>query len=75
MRKFGALFLAVITALALSACSAGNEETKVKIPDKPAVEAPTVNAADYSNGYGGFVFGVGGGTVWCTINESPAFAL
>jgi hypothetical protein len=75
MRKFGVLFIAVVTALTLSACSGNTDNPSSKIPDKPPVEAPTVNAADYSNGYGGYVFRIGGGTVWCTVNESPSFAL
>ena len=75
MRKFGVLLIAVITALTLSSCSGGNDNPNSKIPDKPPVEAPIVNAADYSNGYGGFVFRIGGGTIWCTVNQSPAFAL
>ena len=30
-----------------------------------------VNTSDYSNSYGGYVFRVGGGTVWCTMNLVP----
>ena len=75
MRRFGVLFLAVTTALVLSACSSSTEEPKAKVPDKPAAEAPIVNAADYSDSYGGYIFRVGGGTVWCTMNTSPNFVL
>jgi hypothetical protein len=75
MRKFGVLLIAVVTALAVSSCSQTTEQVQTKVPDKPAAEAPLVNAADYSDGYGGDIFRVGGGTVWCTINESPGFVL
>jgi hypothetical protein len=75
MRKFGVLVLAAITALVLSSCSSTPTEPETKIPDKPAVEAPLVNAGDYSDGYGGYIFRVGGGSVWCTINVSPDFVL
>ena len=75
MRKFGVIVMAVATAMLLSSCVTQNSEPKVKIPDKPAIEAPVVNAADYSNSYGGYVFRVGGGSVWCTISETPNFVL
>lgn len=75
MRRFGVLFIAVAAALALSGCASTSDTPTAKIPDKPAVSAPEVNPADYSNSYGGYVFRVGGGTVWCTINQNPAFAL
>jgi len=75
MRKFGALALAALTVVVLSACSAPTEEPTVKVPDKPSIEAPVVDAADYSDGYGGYIFRVGGGTIWCTISQSPGFAL
>jgi hypothetical protein len=75
MRKFRVSLLAVVTALVLSACSAPAEEPKAEVPDKPAAEAPVVNSADYSDSYGGHIFRVGGGTVWCTISTSPNFVL
>ena len=75
MRKYGVIFLAVATAFLLSSCATQNSKPTSKIPEKPAVEAPIVNAADYSNSYGGYVFRVGGGSVWCTINENPNFVL
>jgi hypothetical protein len=75
MRKFGVLFLAAVTALILSSCSTPVPEAKTAIPDKPSVEAPVVDEADYSDGYGGYIFRVGGGTIWCTINVNPGFAL
>ena len=50
MRKFRVLLLAAITALTISACAPSTEEPEVKVPDKPSVEAPIVNAADYSDG-------------------------
>jgi hypothetical protein len=75
MRKFRILFIAAVTALTLSACATTPVEPETQVPDKPAVEAPIVNAADYSDGYGGYIFRVGGGTVWCTISESPGFVL
>jgi hypothetical protein len=71
MRRFGVLVLAVSTVLFLSACASNSGKPEGKIPDKPPVEAPVVNAADYSNSYGGYVFRIGGGTIWCTINENP----
>jgi hypothetical protein len=71
MRKFGVLFLAVSTALLLTACAASSDKPKTDLPDKPPAEAPVVNASDYTNSYGGYVFRVGGGTVWCTISEQP----
>jgi hypothetical protein len=75
MRKFGVLFLAAVTALVLSSCAATAPEPEAKLPEKPSVETPMVNEADYTDGYGGYIFRVGGGTVWCTINVTPGFAL
>jgi hypothetical protein len=75
MRKFGVLFLAAVTALILSSCAATAPDPEAKLPEKPIVETPMVNEADYSDGYGGYIFRVGGGTVWCTINVTPGFAL
>ena len=70
MRKFGVLFLAVSTLL-LAACSSTPDVPETTLPEKPPAEAPVVNAGDYSNSYGGYVFRVGGGTVWCTMNLVP----
>ncbi|MEI8231167.1 MAG: hypothetical protein WCG32_01160 [Actinomycetes bacterium] len=75
MRKFGVTLLAATTALFLSACASNNAKPEVKLPDKPTAEAPVVNAADYANSYGGYVFRIGGGTIWCTINEDPGLAV
>jgi len=72
MRKFGVLLIAVTTAVLLTACASNSAKPETKLPDKPSTEAPIVNASDYTNSYGGYVFRVGGGTVWCTINENPA---
>lgn len=75
MRKFGVLVIAAIAALVLSSCSTTAPEAKIKLPEKPPIETPVVNEADYADGYGGYIFRVGGGTVWCTINTTPGFVL
>jgi len=71
MRKFGVIVLGVSLALLLAGCASSGDKPKAVLPDKPPAEAPTVNPSDYSNSYGGYVFRIGGGTVWCTITESP----
>lgn len=76
MRKFLIVLVLALTGFALAGCSSPDNQTpNTQIPDKPAADAPTVNAADYANTYGGYVFGVGGGTVWCTINTKPNFVI
>jgi len=71
MRKFGVIVLGASLALLLAGCASSGDKPKAVLPDKPPAEAPTVNPSDYSNSYGGYVFRIGGGTVWCTITESP----
>jgi hypothetical protein len=71
MRKFGVLFLAVSTLLLAACASTPSNSDETTLPPTPPAEAPIVNAADYSNSYGGYVFRVGGGTVWCTMNLVP----
>ncbi|NBW74136.1 MAG: hypothetical protein EBR26_07050 [Microbacteriaceae bacterium] len=76
MRKYLILLVITITAFALSACSSPSDQSpNSKIPDKPSAEAPAVMASDYANTYGGYVFRVGGGTVWCTISGQPNFVI
>lgn len=76
MRKILTVAVLALTTFALSSCSGGSSNQPVgDIPDKPAAEAPLVNAADYQNTYGQYVFRIGGGTVWCTINTQPQFVI
>ncbi len=75
MRKYFLGFVLAVSALSLTSCTSGNQTPNGDIPDKPSAEAPVVNAADYQNQYGSYVFRIGGGSVWCTINTQPNFAI
>jgi len=75
VRKLLVLVTVLVTTFALSACSSNSDQPTSKVPDKPPVSSNKVNAADYQNGYGGFVFRVAGGSVWCTMNSVPNFVL
>ena len=76
MRKYLILAVVALTTLALSSCSSPTSSNTVgDIPDRPSAEAPVVNAANFQNSYGSYVFRIGGGTVWCTINPTPLFVL
>jgi hypothetical protein len=76
MRKFLVLLILAFSGFALSGCTSSDNQTpNAQIPGKPAEDVPAVNAMDFANSYGGYVFGVGGGTVWCTINVNPNFVI
>lgn len=71
MRKLFVLVTVLVTTFALSSCSSGSDKPNSNVPDKPPASVHKVNAADYQNSYGSYVFRVAGGTVWCTINGTP----
>ena len=76
MRRYFVTVLVAITTLVLASCTSSNSDAPVgDIPSKPAADAPLVDAANYQNTYGDYVFRIGGGTVWCTINTQPEFVL
>jgi len=75
MRKLLVLATILVTTFALSSCSSDNGSSTSHVPDKPPASAHKVNAADYQNNYGSYVFRIAGGTVWCTINGVPNFVV
>jgi uncharacterized protein YceK len=75
MRKALVLITVLFTTLAMSGCSSSSSNGTSNIPDKAPATAHKVNAADYQNNYGAYVFRVAGGTVWCTINNVPNFVV
>lgn len=68
--------LVALTAITfLTGCATASDKPESKLPEKPPADSPVVNANDYTNSYGGYVFRIGGGTIWCTITENPSQAV
>lgn len=89
MRKALAIFIGLGLAITLGACASSDGESlnpdnsiqaiptpdPALIPAKAPTGLPEVDPADYSDGFGDFVFRVGEGPTWCSISPESAFVL
>ena len=74
MPKFFAVLAGAALALSLASC-ASSSDPKMAVPEKPPVDVIHADPTLYANTYGSYTFRIGGGTVWCTINPEPSYAV